>query len=138
MYLGSYTRGHVTVLPVLSRGKGFKFRILHEDESCNTVLLVFASKPDLPNDMTAAEISDQLGLHSLRQRHWNIENTCAPAVYFYGLAIWKIHLMLPSALHYRGKNLDQHCRHKNMMDMVMLPGSHQHYRGKNILQTMNK
>jgi len=61
--------------------------MLHEDESCNTVLLVFASKPDLPNAMTVAKISDQLGLHSPRPRHWNIENTCAPAVYFIGLAI---------------------------------------------------
>jgi hypothetical protein len=34
------------------------------------VLLVFANKQDLPNAMTAAEITDKLGLHSIRQRHW--------------------------------------------------------------------
>jgi hypothetical protein len=34
------------------------------------VLLVFANKQDLPNAMNAAEITDKLGLHSLRQRHW--------------------------------------------------------------------
>jgi hypothetical protein len=43
IYLGSYTRGHVTVLAVLSRGKGFKFRMLNEDESRDAELLVFAN-----------------------------------------------------------------------------------------------
>ncbi|OIW07077.1 hypothetical protein TanjilG_02711 [Lupinus angustifolius] len=32
---------------------------------------------DLPNAMNAAEITDKLGLHSLRQRHWYIQSTCA-------------------------------------------------------------
>jgi ADP-ribosylation factor protein 1 len=32
---------------------------------------------DLPNAMSAAEITDKLGLHSLRQRHWFIQSTCA-------------------------------------------------------------
>lgn len=36
----------------------------------DAVLLVFANKQDLPNAMNAAEITDKLGLHSLRQRHW--------------------------------------------------------------------
>ncbi|KAF6165304.1 hypothetical protein GIB67_042720 [Kingdonia uniflora] len=27
--------------------------------------------------MNAAEITDKLGLHSLRQRHWYIQSTCA-------------------------------------------------------------
>jgi ADP-ribosylation factor protein 1 len=27
--------------------------------------------------MTAAEITDKLGLHSIRQRHWFIQSTCA-------------------------------------------------------------
>ena len=39
------------------------------------MLLVFANKQDLPNAMNAAEITDKLGLHSLRQRHW-----CVPRV----------------------------------------------------------
>jgi hypothetical protein len=34
------------------------------------VLLVFANRQELPNAMNAAEITDKLGLHSLRQRHW--------------------------------------------------------------------
>jgi signal recognition particle receptor subunit beta len=41
-----------------------------QDELREAVLLVFANKQDLPNAMNAAEITDKLGLHSLRQRHW--------------------------------------------------------------------
>ncbi|GMN42527.1 hypothetical protein TIFTF001_011741 [Ficus carica] len=40
-----------------------------QDELRDAVLLVFANKQDLPNAMNAAEITDKLGLHSLRQRH---------------------------------------------------------------------
>lgn len=46
-----------------------------QDELRDAVLLVFANKQDLPNAMNAAEITDKLGLHSLRQRHW-----CAAAL----------------------------------------------------------
>ncbi|CAF2061791.1 BnaC06g24690D [Brassica napus] len=52
-------------------------RILNEDELRDAVLLVFANKQDLPNAMNAAEITDKLGLHSLRQRHWYIQSTSA-------------------------------------------------------------
>jgi GTPase SAR1 family protein len=52
-------------------------RMLSEDELRDAVLLVFANKQDLPNAMNAAEITDKLGLHSLRQRHWYIQSTCA-------------------------------------------------------------
>ncbi|EMS48325.1 ADP-ribosylation factor 1 [Triticum urartu] len=48
-----------------------------KDELRNAVLLVFANKQDLPNAMNAAEITDKLGLHSLRQRHWYIQSACA-------------------------------------------------------------
>merc|ERR1711861_23734 len=43
-------------------------RMLNEDELREAMLLVFANKQDLPNAMNAAEITDKLGLHSLRQR----------------------------------------------------------------------
>lgn len=43
---------------------------LFQDELRDAVLLVFANKQDLPNAMNAAEKTDKLGLHSLRQRHW--------------------------------------------------------------------
>jgi ADP-ribosylation factor family len=52
-------------------------RMLNEDELRDAVLLVFANKQDLPNAMNAAEITDKLGLHSLRSRTWYIQATCA-------------------------------------------------------------
>ncbi|CAL9764958.1 unnamed protein product, partial [Musa acuminata subsp. burmannicoides] len=52
-------------------------RMLNEDELRDAVLLVFANKQDLPNAMNAAEITDKLGLHSLRLRHWYIQSACA-------------------------------------------------------------
>ena len=51
--------------------------MLNEDELRDALLLVFANKQDLPNAMNAAEITDKLGLHSLRQRTWYIQSTCA-------------------------------------------------------------
>ena len=47
--------------------------IVLQDELRDAVLLVFANKQDLPNAMNAAEITDKLGLHSLRQRHWYVD-----------------------------------------------------------------
>ncbi len=52
-------------------------RMLNEDELRDSLLLVFANKQDLPNAMNAAEITDKLGLQSLRQRNWYIQATCA-------------------------------------------------------------
>ncbi|KAL2154927.1 hypothetical protein VTH82DRAFT_3603 [Thermothelomyces myriococcoides] len=52
-------------------------RMLNEDELRDALLLVFANKQDLPNAMSVAEITDKLGLHSLRQRTWYIQATCA-------------------------------------------------------------
>ncbi|XP_033103166.1 ADP-ribosylation factor 2-like [Anneissia japonica] len=52
-------------------------RMLNEDELKDAVLLVFANKQDLPNAMNAAELTEKLGLHSLRQRTWYIQATCA-------------------------------------------------------------
>ena len=51
-------------------------RMLNEDELRDAMLLVFANKQDLPNAMNAAEITDKLGLHSLRQRAWVSLITC--------------------------------------------------------------
>ena len=52
-------------------------RMLNEDELRDAVLLVFANKQDLPNAMNATELTDKLGLQSLRQRDWYIQATCA-------------------------------------------------------------
>lgn len=52
-------------------------KMLNEDELRDASLLVFANKQDLPNAMSVAEITDKLGLHSLRSRKWYIQSTCA-------------------------------------------------------------
>jgi len=52
-------------------------RMLNEDELRDALLLVFANKQDLPNAQAASELTDKLGLHSLRQRTWYIQATCA-------------------------------------------------------------
>jgi ADP-ribosylation factor protein 1 len=41
------------------------------------LLLMHSSPQDLPNAMNAAEITDKLGLHSLRHRNWYIQATSA-------------------------------------------------------------
>lgn len=46
---------------------------LREDELRDAVLLVFANKQDLPNAMTAAELTDRLGLNQLRNRRVSYE-----------------------------------------------------------------
>ncbi|MGB1607555.1 MAG: ADP-ribosylation factor-like protein [Promethearchaeia archaeon] len=41
------------------------------------LMRAFSVVQDLPNAMNAADITDKLGLHSLRQRNWYIQATCA-------------------------------------------------------------
>ncbi|XP_071713786.1 ADP-ribosylation factor-like [Rutidosis leptorrhynchoides] len=53
------------------------YKMLNEDELRDAVFLVLANKKDLPNAMNAAELTDKLGLHSLCQRPWYIQSTCA-------------------------------------------------------------
>jgi signal recognition particle receptor subunit beta len=48
---------------------------LKEDELRDAVLLVFANKQDLPNAMSAAELTDKLGLNQLRNRHVSKNST---------------------------------------------------------------
>jgi len=52
-------------------------KMLNEDELREAAVLIFANKQDLPNAMSVAEITDKLGLHSLRSRKWYIQSTCA-------------------------------------------------------------
>ncbi|XP_058481133.1 ADP-ribosylation factor 4 [Solea solea] len=52
-------------------------KMLQEDELREAIILVFANKQDLPNAMIISELTDKLGLHSLRSRTWNIQGTCA-------------------------------------------------------------
>ena len=48
--------------------KGILTLQLQEDELRDAIVLVFANKQDLPNAMTASELTDQLGLQALRNR----------------------------------------------------------------------
>ncbi|KAJ1723413.1 Arf GTPase arf1 [Coemansia erecta] len=53
-------------------------RMLNEDELRDAKLLVFANKQDLPNTMSASDITEKLGLKSLsHNRSWYIQSTCA-------------------------------------------------------------
>ena len=54
-------------------------RMLNEDELRDAVLLVFCNKQDLPNAMSAAEVTEKLGLQSLRERNWYIQVLAAAA-----------------------------------------------------------
>merc|ERR1712182_125559 len=52
-------------------------RMLNEDELRDAVVLVFANKQDLPQAMSAAEVTDKLGLQQMRNRNWFVQSTCA-------------------------------------------------------------
>mmetsp|Transcript_14377 Transcript_14377/g.21524 ORF Transcript_14377/g.21524 Transcript_14377/m.21524 type:complete len:179 (-) Transcript_14377:59-595(-) len=52
-------------------------KMLKEDELRDATLLVFANKQDLPNAMSVSEVTDKLGLHSISDRKWYIQSTCA-------------------------------------------------------------
>ena len=53
------------------------YRLLKEEELDGACLLVYANKQDLPDAMTATEISEELGLLQLHQRVWFIQATSA-------------------------------------------------------------
>ena len=52
-------------------------KLTNEPKLKDTPVLIFANKQDLPNAMSVAEITDKLGLHSIRNRKWYIQSTCA-------------------------------------------------------------
>merc|ERR1712193_571728 len=52
-------------------------KMLREEEMRDVAVLVFANKQDLPNAMTAAEVTEKLGLPQTRGRQWFIQSTCA-------------------------------------------------------------
>merc|ERR1712046_206093 len=51
--------------------------MMGEEELKNAKILVFANKQDLPHAMTAAEVEDKLGLHTLQGRCWYMQPSCA-------------------------------------------------------------
>eukprot|EP00754_Rhynchopus_humris_P026013 Rhum_TRINITY_DN14984_c0_g1::Rhum_TRINITY_DN14984_c0_g1_i6::g.130621::m.130621 len=52
-------------------------KLTSEDALRDATLLVFANKQDLPNAMSPAELTDKLGLHSLKGREWYMQGSCA-------------------------------------------------------------
>jgi len=52
-------------------------RMINEEELRHSLLLVLCNKSDLPNSMSAAEVTDKLHLNTLRGRQWFIQSTCA-------------------------------------------------------------
>ncbi|XP_046339507.1 ADP-ribosylation factor 4-like [Haliotis rufescens] len=60
----------------LAEAKDELSKMLQEDELRESVVLVFANKQDLPNAKTSAELTEALGLNSLR-RDWYMQATCA-------------------------------------------------------------
>ena len=52
-------------------------RMLSEQDLRDAVVLILANKQDLPNAMPVAEVTDKLGMHSLRNRRWYTQATCA-------------------------------------------------------------
>ncbi|GFO37895.1 ADP-ribosylation factor 1-like [Plakobranchus ocellatus] len=61
----------------ISENKEELSRMLNEDKLNNASVLVLANKQDLPNAMNAPGITNELGLHHIRNRQWFIQATCA-------------------------------------------------------------
>jgi len=47
--------------------------LLSEDELKDAVILIFANKQDLPHAVSVSELTNQLGLHSVRSHQWYIQ-----------------------------------------------------------------
>lgn len=55
-------------------------KMLAEDELRDAVLLVFANKQDLPQAIPVKQLTERLGLNTLRGRKWFIQASCATTV----------------------------------------------------------
>lgn len=53
------------------------YRMLSHEELSKASVLIYANKQDLKGSMTAAEISRQLDLTSIKQQQWHIQSCCA-------------------------------------------------------------
>lgn len=51
--------------------------MLQEEDLNGVPLLVLANKQDLPGAMSDAEVSEKLGLHTLRNRQWSVFKSSA-------------------------------------------------------------
>eukprot|EP00244_Chara_vulgaris_P005371 TRINITY_DN2123_c1_g1_i2.p1 TRINITY_DN2123_c1_g1~~TRINITY_DN2123_c1_g1_i2.p1 ORF type:complete len:180 (+),score=23.60 TRINITY_DN2123_c1_g1_i2:40-579(+) len=76
------TDGLIYVVDSLDRERigraAMEFKTIIEDPLMrNSALLVVANKQDMKGCLTPAEVCEHLGLHSLRNRRWHIQGTCA-------------------------------------------------------------
>ncbi|CAB3360636.1 ADP-ribosylation factor-like protein 5B [Cloeon dipterum] len=53
------------------------YRMLANEELASAAVLIFANKQDLKGSMSAAEISKQLDLTSIKKNQWHIQSCCA-------------------------------------------------------------
>lgn len=60
----------------VGEARGELERMLSEDELRDAAVLVFCNKQDLPKAMPVAEVTEKLGLQSLRSRPWYIQACC--------------------------------------------------------------
>ena len=51
--------------------------MLNEEELTDAALLIFANKQDLPHAKSAADLTETLGLNTLKNRRWYIQACCA-------------------------------------------------------------
>ena len=52
-------------------------KLLEEEELQNVAILVFANKQDQPKALSAAQVSEGLGLSQIKNRQWHIEPSVA-------------------------------------------------------------
>jgi ADP-ribosylation factor-like protein 5B len=53
------------------------YRMLAHEELSKAAVLIYANKQDLKGSMSAAEISKQLDLTSIKKHRWQIQSCCA-------------------------------------------------------------
>ena len=51
--------------------------MINDEELKDAVILVYANKQDLPGAMSTPEVTDKLGLHTIRGKTWYIQAACA-------------------------------------------------------------
>nr|TKS05201.1 hypothetical protein D5086_0000132980 [Populus alba] len=58
----------------ISEARNELHRILSDIELKDAILLVFANKQDVPNAMSVSEVTDKLGLPTLKQHRWQVHS----------------------------------------------------------------
>ena len=53
--------------------------MIGDAELQNSLILVLANKQDLAGAMSVSEVTEKLGLHAIRHRHWYVQACCATA-----------------------------------------------------------